>query len=161
MVYSETSPLLSQSSMNNVTSGPKKELTDTQHLAIDRIFGTLKTNSYDQLNKRAARRQIEQDVKICGGWSEWLAEGIFNKLFDFVQDENNRKLAGEAFARAWDEAAKGAKLIKDQAEEHPLLATAIVCIIVFGILMLISPWVLEAFGFGELGPIEGNAILFL
>ena len=137
------------------------ELSDTQRLAIDRIFDNLTMNSYDQLNKKAARRQIEQDVKICGGWSEWLAEGIFNKLFDLVQNEDNRKLVGETFARAWDEAAKGAKLIKEQAEEHPLLATAIVCIIVFGILMLISPWVLEAFGFAELGPIEGSAIPFL
>ena len=38
------------------------------------------------------------------------------------------------------------------ARDHPVYCT----IIALGILVILAPWVIEALGFGELGPIEGT-----
>jgi len=60
---------------------------------------------------------------------------------------------GTVMAEAYRRALSAAE---EFAREHPVLCTVIVPLIVLGILTLLVPWALEALGFGELGPIEGN-----
>ncbi|KAK3703771.1 hypothetical protein LTR37_014217 [Vermiconidia calcicola] len=47
----------------------------------------------------------------------------------------------------------GTKVLPSQ---HPVFAAAIVTVVAIGILVLLVPWVVEALGFAELGPVEGS-----
>jgi len=80
------------------------------------------------------------------GWTENLAKAILNKLVEVLKA--GAKLGGamlEAIEKA-TEAAVGF------AREHPVYAT----LIALGVLVVLSPWVIEALGFAELGPVEGT-----
>lgn len=58
---------------------------------------------------------------------------------------------GQAMKSAFD------KAIKEVAEfphDHPIFCT----LLALGILVVLSPWVLKALGFAELGPVEGNEL---
>lgn len=55
-----------------------------------------------------------------------------------------------AFEKAYDVAAKF-------VEEHPVLAVAMITLIAIGILVYLCPYIVEALGFGELGPIRGKS----
>ena len=103
---------------------------------------------------------IEREVVAYGGWDEWLAENVMNKLIDLVQAGDTASW-GETFKKAVDEAKKVADGIFEWGEDHPLLATAVVCVVVFGVLDLMCPWVLEVLGFGEIGIVEGQLFFFL
>lgn len=41
-------------------------------------------------------------------------------------------------------------------KEHPVIVGVVVTVVAVGILVLLVPWAVEALGFAELGPIEGN-----
>ena len=61
-----------------------------------------------------------------------------------------------ALKEAYDKACDAAKAIEGFAAEHPI-ATAVFCtVIALGVLVILAPYVLEALGFAELGPIEGK-----
>ena len=60
---------------------------------------------------------------------------------------------GNAMKKAFDKASSAAK---EFAQKHPVYTAAIITIIAIGMLVVITPWVVEALGFGELGPIEGQ-----
>lgn len=78
-------------------------------------------------------------------WYSSLAEAILKHLASaFEAGAAKAPVIQEAFDRAVGEAWAWSK-------EHPVWAT----IIAIGVLVVIAPWVLEAVGFGELGPIEG------
>ena len=77
-----------------------------------------------------------------------------NKLIDLVKDGDTDSW-GDTFKKAVDEAKKVAGEVFEWAEDHPLLATAVVCVVVIGVLALTCPWALEMLGFGEIGIVEG------
>ncbi|MCJ1334588.1 hypothetical protein MMC10_011300 [Thelotrema lepadinum] len=105
-------------------------------------------------SQRSSVLVIEREVTAYGGWDEWLAEAVLNKLIDLVKDGDTDSW-GDTFKKAVDEAKKVAGEVFEWAEDHPLLATAVVCVVVIGVLALTCPWALEMLGFGEIGIVEG------
>ncbi|KAF2841391.1 hypothetical protein M501DRAFT_929871 [Patellaria atrata CBS 101060] len=53
---------------------------------------------------------------------------------------------------AFNKASDAADVVGGFVKSHPVFCT----VIAFGVLALLLPWVLEAIGFAELGPIEGS-----
>ncbi|KAH7398867.1 hypothetical protein DE146DRAFT_510127 [Phaeosphaeria sp. MPI-PUGE-AT-0046c] len=84
------------------------------------------------------------------GWTENLAKCILEKLSLALQQahDNLGPVVRNAYHMAWD-VAKG---IEGFVVEHPMFCT----IIALGVLVIIAPWVIEALGFAELGPVEGT-----
>ena len=64
-------------------------------------------------------------------------------------------------ANAFQKASDAVDAIGEFAREHPLWTAAVVAIVVFGILVLLAPYFLEALGFAELGPVEGEYLAVL
>ncbi|KAH9205772.1 hypothetical protein DL95DRAFT_397352 [Leptodontidium sp. 2 PMI_412] len=59
---------------------------------------------------------------------------------------------GSTMKEAFDRASGVAE---EFAREHPVLVGVMVTLVALGILALVMPWVIEALGFGALGPVEG------
>ncbi|KAH0559347.1 hypothetical protein GP486_004135 [Trichoglossum hirsutum] len=92
---------------------------------------------------------LERTLKnIVGeyGWTENIAKAILNGLENMIKTASSM---GQALKEAIEKAASAAV---EFAREHPVYTT----IIALGVLVLLMPWVIEALGFGELGPIEGK-----
>lgn len=91
------------------------------------------------------RKQLKEDISI-DGWSETISKSILHGLENAIR-------AGAGMARAAaDAAAQSRAAAIDFATDHPVYAT----LIALGILALLTPWILEIIGFGDLGPIEGS-----
>lgn len=87
-----------------------------------------------------------QEIVGASGWTENIAKAVLNGLVQAIKDGAHMGLAlTEAFTKASAEA-------KCFVCEHPVLCT----VIALGILVLLMPWALEALGFAELGPVEGE-----
>lgn len=79
------------------------------------------------------------------GWTENIAKAILRGLVDVI-------MKGAAMNQAMNDACnKAVNEAVEFAKEHPVYCT----IIALGVLVVLAPWVIEALGFGELGPIEG------
>ena len=97
--------------------------------------------------------EVESLVHQAGGWSEYLAQKILTGLETVLKagKEMNPALKG-----AYNEACEATKEFKEFVAEHPL-ATGVFCtVIAVGVLVILAPYAVEALGFGELGPIEGE-----
>ena len=95
-----------------------------------------------------------QDIVRSYGWRDGLAERILKGIEVAVN-------AGAAMGGAMKDAFDKAKAVaEDFARDHPILAAELAIIIAIGILVILAPWVIEALGFGELGPIEGQSSVF-
>jgi hypothetical protein len=91
-------------------------------------------------------KKTTQEIVGAYGWTENIARAILNGLVKAVEDGAHM---GQAMTEALKKAAAEAK---DFVCEHPVLCT----VIALGILAVLAPWVLEALGFAELGPVEGK-----
>ncbi|KAL4990810.1 hypothetical protein BDW68DRAFT_174547 [Aspergillus falconensis] len=79
-------------------------------------------------------------------WAEALAKATLRGLENAIK-------AGAKMARAATDAVTQAKeAAVGFATGHPVYAT----LIALGVLAVLTPWILEVLGFGELGPIEGS-----
>ncbi|KAL9098470.1 MAG: hypothetical protein Q9187_009658, partial [Circinaria calcarea] len=90
-------------------------------------------------------------------WDTWyasVAKALFHRLEALLR-EGATRLSG-AMATAFQKASDAADATGEFAKEHPLWTAAVVAIVVLGILVLLSPYLLEALGFAELGPTEGE-----
>lgn len=47
----------------------------------------------------------------------------------------------------------------DFPHEYPYLTAGFATIVAVGVLVLVAPWVVEALGFAELGPVAGKKVL--
>lgn len=94
---------------------------------------------------QALKRRLD-DVVAASGWTEHIAEAVLNNL---VQAIRACQHAGTAMTEALEKSTAAAV---DFAHEHPLYAT----VIALGVLVVLAPWVIEALGFGELGPVQGG-----
>lgn len=96
-------------------------------------------------------RQQLAGVVHTEGWYESLAKRILNHLVDAL---NSGKAMGHTMKKAFDRATKAAE---EFVEKHPVYTAVIVTVVAIGILVLLVPWVVEALGFAELGPVEGES----
>lgn len=80
------------------------------------------------------------------GWVENIGAAILNGLESALR---KGVAMGPVMKEAFDKATRAAIGF---ARDHPVYCT----IIALGILVLLTPWVIEAIGFGELGPVEGK-----
>ncbi|KAL7946842.1 hypothetical protein V8C42DRAFT_318914 [Trichoderma barbatum] len=101
-----------------------------------------------------------EDAVSSTGWSEWLAQNILKKLEAVLRD--GREKMGPAMAEAYDQACKAAEItftdLFEFVKEHPveIAATVLLSLVAFGVLVRLTPVVLELLGFTELGPAEGT-----
>jgi len=87
-------------------------------------------------------------------WYASIAEALFHKLESLLK-QGTARLSG-AMADAFRDASKAVDAVGEFAREHPLWTAAVVGVVVFGIMVLLAPYLLEALGFAELGPLEGK-----
>jgi hypothetical protein len=79
-------------------------------------------------------------------WTENIAKAILGGLETALK---NGAPMGQAMKDAFDKATGAAvQFVKN----HPIICT----LVALGILVILAPWAIEALGFGELGPIEGE-----
>ena len=82
-------------------------------------------------------------------WTRRLARAILHHLeHALVKGHVRGHALQHAYNRAFEEAA-------DFPHDHPVFCT----LLALGILVILAPWVLEALGFAELGPVEGKDLL--
>jgi len=96
---------------------------------------------------------IQSLVHQTGGWSEYLAEKILAGLEAVLKAG---KGINGAMQVADDKACEAAKVFEEFAADHPYAVAAFCTVIALGVLVVLAPYALEALGFGELGPIEGE-----
>lgn len=84
------------------------------------------------------------------GWKEYLAEKVLENLGAALQGAHDK--LGPAIRDAYNKAWQIANEIESFVVQHPVMCT----IITLGVLAIIAPWVVEALGFAELGPVEGT-----
>ncbi|KAJ8117318.1 hypothetical protein OPT61_g1441 [Boeremia exigua] len=84
------------------------------------------------------------------GWTEYLAERVLRTLGAALQGAHDKlgPAIRDAYHKAWDVANE----IDGFVIQHPVMCT----VIALGVLVVIAPWVIEALGFAELGPVEGS-----
>lgn len=84
------------------------------------------------------------------GWRESLAQYVLEKLAQALQTTHGNlgSRVNDAYRRAW----AVAQSIEGFVIEHPVMCT----VIALGVLAIIAPWILEALGFADLGPVEGT-----
>lgn len=93
-----------------------------------------------------------RNIVTVNSWTEELAKYILRGIEYLVQ---HRDSIGQVVRDAMDKAIEAAESAFQFAKDHPVFVT----LIAIGVLVLVSPWVLEALGFGELGPVAGKSYL--
>ena len=135
----------------SVFSNEKCELSDTDFRAA--VWHTvMDANDFDH----DFHAKIDSLVRQAGGWSEFRVASIRLVMEAIVR---GGKPMNAVLQQAYDKACEAAKIFEEFAAEHPV-ATAVFCtVIALGVLVILMPWVVEALGFSELGPIEGGHAL--
>lgn len=100
----------------------------------------------------ALRIQL-QSVVHTQGWTENLAQRILDGVVRIIGE--NREKIGPVMREALKKAEDAANDLFTFAKEHPYKTAGYATIIAVGILVPYAPWILEALGFGELGPVLG------
>ncbi|KAL8367036.1 hypothetical protein RB599_010278 [Gaeumannomyces hyphopodioides] len=101
-------------------------------------------------NGPALQRRV-RDVVGEQGWTENIARAIVAGLETLIKE--GREKVGPPLAEAIDKAEEAARAVFTFSKEHPYLIAGFATIVAIGVLVFVAPWVVEALGFGELGPI--------
>lgn len=101
-------------------------------------------------NGPALQRRV-RDVVGEQSWTENIARAIVAGLETIIKE--GREKVGQALAEAIDKAEEAAKAVFTFSKEHPYLVAGFATIVAIGVLVLVAPWVVEALGFSELGPV--------
>lgn len=136
-------------------------------LTAERVENTLNLGDINMVNEviemiqtsekwdPALRSRIE-DMFDELGWTDDIAKAILFKLLQIIQ--HGQKDIGTGLRDAIEFTSSIVNEFFEFAKDHPE-ATAVFCTLVaIGVLVFVAPWVIEAVGFGELGPIEGKSI---
>ncbi|CAN9155322.1 unnamed protein product [Alternaria alternata] len=112
----------------------------------DNVIAILLTTS---LTGPALHMQLDSVVG-ASGWRSNMAKYVLEKLTAALQASHERlgPTIRSAYHRAWE----AAQSIEGFVIEHPVMCT----VIALGVLAVVAPWVLEALGFAELGPVQGT-----
>jgi hypothetical protein len=104
-------------------------------------------------------RDLEEKLKRTvqdTSWNSYMAEAIIHAFEEALKKgKAMNEVIKDAFDKSYAEAFALFHEAYDFSRDHPLEAI-FTTIVVIGILVLLAPWVLEAVGFGTLGPIEGK-----
>ncbi|BDD54463.1 hypothetical protein MAP00_000081 [Monascus purpureus] len=95
------------------------------------------------------RKRLDETVGEYG-WTEEIGKAVLHGLEQAIRARAKMTDAVNQAVQTATEAAVGF------AKEHPVYCT----LIALGVLAILTPWVIEALGFGELGPIEGSFAAF-
>lgn len=139
----------SSSSENNNNNNTVPNLTHDE--AAEQIVNALFTAEIGGSTTLVS--QLNNIAHQCGGWSEWLADRIRRGLEQALAQ--GRKMSA-ALATAYDKACEAATVFEGFVKEHPIATAVFVTVIAIGVLVVLTPYVVEMLGFGELGPIEGE-----
>ena len=101
---------------------------------------------------------IQDIVTQAGGWTERIAVAILNALQKALKTES--MIMNEAMSEAFEKAKVAADGMAGFVHDHPVWTAVIIAVIALGVLMLLAPAVINALGFGALGPVEGKRILW-
>ncbi|KAJ0327548.1 hypothetical protein COL5a_005930 [Colletotrichum fioriniae] len=91
-----------------------------------------------------------RNIVTVNSWTEELAKYILSGVEGLVR---HRDTIGQVVRETVDKSTEAADSVFEFAKEHPVFVT----IIAIGVLVIVAPWVVEALGFGELGPIAGKS----
>lgn len=105
-------------------------------------------------NGPALRRELN-DVVGAQGWTEAIACSILACLEQVIKE--GREKLGQVLNEAIERAENAVNDLFEFSKEHPYLVAGFVTIVAIGILVYMAPWVVEALGFGELGPVAGKS----
>lgn len=148
------------------TRTPEQEAADEQ--AAAEIMAILR-----KTDKTDAALQAELDAVTpvsAAGWSEWLAEGIFQALRSTLGDKAQGQQTNWAVAltTAYQTAKATAEdHLRDflrYAKEHPgelaadVVLEILLSLITFGILVRMTKWVVRLLGFAPTGPVAGMCV---
>lgn len=105
--------------------------------------------SLDSRTRKIAKPSESVPIHTTG-WYSAIAPFILSGMKKAIE-------SGFTLGKAMDEAVKCARAAAEVfVREHPIWAGVIVTIIALGALYLLLPWVIEALGFAELGPVAGS-----
>lgn len=91
-----------------------------------------------------------QSIVSTTSWTESLARRILDGIVSALD-------SGKVLVGSMKETYDKVRLVAEQfVKEHPVLTAVLVTVIAIGILVILVPWAVEALGFGELGPVEGE-----
>ncbi|KAI7909538.1 hypothetical protein M9X92_011578 [Pyricularia oryzae] len=94
---------------------------------------------------------IEHDAVGGQGWTERIAHAIVTGLEALIKQ--GRQTIGPFLEEFIDKAEEATIFNFDFPHEHPYLTAGFATIVAVGVLVLVAPWVVEALGFAELGPV--------
>ena len=128
---------------NNEKNPPPRQTTEELAASILSTLFAAEKSGHD------LDRRLQDIVRSCG-WYEGLAKRVLDGVVAAVK-------AGAAMGGAMKEAFdKATAAASDFVHEHPVFTAAVAVVVAIGILVLLAPWAVEALGFGELGPVEGE-----
>lgn len=128
---------------------PSTQPEDEQEMAA-KIIEILRTA---EKSGEALKLHLQSAVDTQG-WTDGIVQSILNGVIDILQQ--GREKIGPAMAEALERAEDAANECFEFAKDNPkLVAAGLLTIIVIGVLVIMAPWVVEALGFAELGPLEG------
>lgn len=151
------------SSDGSYTSAPTGSLTDPKREKPSQEQQTDEALAADILSiLRTAEKtgpSLQHRLRAAVGtrsWSESIARAVLSGVLDLVQE--GRETMGPAMAEALRTAEEAAHDAFQWGKDHPREVVAgLVIIVAVGILVvMMAPWIVEALGFAELGPVEGE-----
>lgn len=141
-------PLQSREAID--TKQPLAEEQSDHQLALD-VIDILR--SADKSGPSLQRR-LKSTVGTRN-WTENIARAVLNGVVDLVQE--GREKMGPAMAEALKRVEDEATIAFKFGQSHPkeILAGLVIIVAVGILVVMMAPWIVEALGFAELGPVEG------
>jgi len=133
---------------NNTLTWATDVKADDERNAAEIIDFLYTTDRKGKELRDALNSKMNSKMNACG-LREELAKALFKAMDIAVREARDLT---PLLKDAKDKIYETIKEIGDFAEDHPIFCS----LIVLGFLVLLMPWVLEAVGFAELGPIEGS-----
>ncbi|EED16190.1 conserved hypothetical protein [Talaromyces stipitatus ATCC 10500] len=132
--------------------GPQYIETHSEEDIAEKVVHIISTTEKRGL---ALQAQIKDTLVSTEGWTESLAKAILVKLQQVIE-KGQRSEMGAVLQEAVDSTSRVIDEIFRFATDHPVAATVFCTLVAIGILVAVSPWLIEVLGFGELGPVEGS-----
>jgi hypothetical protein len=100
------------------------------------------------------QHRLRSAIGTCN-WTGSIARAVLNGVIELVQDGRQKMglAMAEALQRVEDEANNAFEFAKDHPKE--ILAGLVIIIAVGILVVMMAPWIVQALGFAELGPVEG------